>query len=225
MRSIILILFILLKFNNAYADPLKIEIANEAFNNNNYDEVIFQLSELDLKNNSDALFILAYSYQELKNYNDSLKNYLKCAELGDGYCQNNVGHMYDNGIGTKINYKEAFYWFEKAKFNIDAKTTRNTVSQLNPKRLQNHRILNSAKFTLIICEMFSKGALKDIERSDNTILDTGTFSELIKKSIEFHDLESFDKIRAILEANLGKESVSDICHYLITKYGTEVKFN
>ena len=121
MRSIILILFILLKFNNAYADPLKIEIANEAFNNNNYDEVIFQLSDLDLKNNSDALFILAYSFQELKNYNDSLKNYLKCAELGDGYCQNNVGHMYDNGIGTKINYKEAFYWFEKAKFDIDAK--------------------------------------------------------------------------------------------------------
>ncbi len=39
---------------------------------------------------------------------------LKNAELGDPISQNNVGHMYDNGIGTEKNIQKAFEWYVKA---------------------------------------------------------------------------------------------------------------
>ena len=121
MQNIFLILFILFKINFAFADLLKIEKANEAFNNNNYEDVINYLSGLDLDGNVDASYILAYSNYELENYEDAFKNYLICAELGEAYCQNNVGYAYDNGVGVEINYKEAYYWFEKAKLDSNVK--------------------------------------------------------------------------------------------------------
>ena len=121
MQNIFLILFILFKINLAFADLSKIEKANEAFNNDNYEDVINYLSGLDLKGNADALYILAYSNYELENYEDAFKNYLICAQLGDSYCENNIGHMYDNGLGVDKNYKEAFYWYEKAKMDNEVR--------------------------------------------------------------------------------------------------------
>ena len=44
---------------------------------------------------------------------DFLKT-LKDAELGDPISQNNVGHMYNNGIGTEKNIQKAFEWYVKA---------------------------------------------------------------------------------------------------------------
>ena len=44
---------------------------------------------------------------------DFLKT-LKDAELGDPISQNNVGHMYYNGIGTEKNIQKAFEWYVKA---------------------------------------------------------------------------------------------------------------
>jgi TPR repeat protein len=38
----------------------------------------------------------------------------KAAEQGDANAQNNLGMMYDNGLGTSQDYKQALYWFTKA---------------------------------------------------------------------------------------------------------------
>ena len=51
-----------------------------------------------------------YSYSD---ENEFLKT-LKEAELGDPISQNNVAHMYDNGLGTEKNLSKALYWYLKA---------------------------------------------------------------------------------------------------------------
>jgi TPR repeat protein len=38
----------------------------------------------------------------------------KAAEQGNANAQNNLGMMYDNGLGTSQDYKQALYWFTKA---------------------------------------------------------------------------------------------------------------
>ena len=50
---------------------------------------------------------------------------LKEAELGDPISQNNVAHMYQNGLGTKKNLLKAFSWYFKAgeQNQVNALTT------------------------------------------------------------------------------------------------------
>jgi TPR repeat protein len=38
----------------------------------------------------------------------------KAAEQGNANAQNNLGMMYDSGLGTSQDYKQALYWFTKA---------------------------------------------------------------------------------------------------------------
>jgi len=64
--------------------------------------------------NEVELFYLALSYSSLGNYTKAFEFSLKCAELGDADCQNNVGHFYDHGRGTDQNSQLAFYWYSKS---------------------------------------------------------------------------------------------------------------
>ena len=58
------------------------------------------------------MLFLAESYYQNKQLDKSFKTFLICAELGDAWCQNTVGHMYNNGRGTKMNNKLAFFVFK-----------------------------------------------------------------------------------------------------------------
>ena len=67
------------------------------------------------------IFFTSYSYS---NESEFLKT-LKEAELGDPISQNNVAHMYQNGLGTKKNLLKAFSWYFKAgeQNQVNALTT------------------------------------------------------------------------------------------------------
>ena len=69
------------------------------------------------------IFILFISHS-LSDENEFTKT-LKEAELGDPISQNNVAHMYDNGLGTEKNLLKALHWYFKAgeQNQVNALTT------------------------------------------------------------------------------------------------------
>ena len=43
-----------------------------------------------------------------------MKWYLKAAEQGYGHAQDNLGYMYEHGVGVPTDYREALKWYQKA---------------------------------------------------------------------------------------------------------------
>ena len=106
-----LFFLIVIFFNSSsYAD---FNSAIKYIEEKNYDKAIELLIPLATKDNLEALFYLGLSYYEKENYSEALIWFEECAEEGDVYCQNNLGHMYDSGLGEEDKIK-ALYWFSKA---------------------------------------------------------------------------------------------------------------
>lgn len=49
-----------------------------------------------------------------QDYIEAVKWYLKSAEQGDAYAQNDLGYCYDKGLGVSQDYAEAIKWYRKA---------------------------------------------------------------------------------------------------------------
>ena len=77
-----------------------------------------------LQEEKDAQFGLNGNVGELKKkgneyfysgkYTEALPYYTKTAELGDAFCQSNLGFMYELGKGVAQDYAEAVKWYRKA---------------------------------------------------------------------------------------------------------------
>lgn len=61
-----------------------------------------------------SLIILFFSGITLASDNDLFKQIQDLAERGSSDAQYHLGMMYNNGIGTKKDIKQAFYWFRKS---------------------------------------------------------------------------------------------------------------
>src|SRR3954469_5505377 len=48
------------------------------------------------------------------NLKTALKVWMEAAEAGDVEAQNNVGEIYERGLGTEPNYEAAVIWYQKA---------------------------------------------------------------------------------------------------------------
>ena len=70
------------------------------------------------------LIFSTFSFHSYSDENEFLKT-LKEAELGDPISQNNVAHMYKNGLGTEKNLLKALSWYFKAgeQNQVNALTT------------------------------------------------------------------------------------------------------
>lgn len=63
-----------------------------------------------------------------QDYKEAVLWYRKAAGQGNAQAQNNLGVMYDNGLGVPQDYKEAVFWYrkaaeqgdEQAQFNLGA---------------------------------------------------------------------------------------------------------
>ena len=133
-----------------------------------YDKAIEIMKPIE--NNEDlkpsVIFRLGYSYDAIDNKEKALELFLKCAQIENsddayiGYCQNNVGHMYDNGLGTKIDHAAAFYWYTKAE-NADIGPYPTT--SLAAMYLQGHHVNQS--YTKAF-ELYRKAAEEEFDRAN-----------------------------------------------------------
>jgi len=109
------------------------------------------------------------------------------------------------------------------KFNIDGKTRRKSLGDLNPRVLEKHMKLNGALFTLVVTTAYTDSVLEYIESTNISVVTTQIFAEVIRNHVKFGELSTFDKVRNILEQNLGKEVSSALSSYLFSHFGTTMK--
>lgn len=62
---------------------------------------------------------LGHEAIETGNSTEALTWYQVAADRGDSYGEYNLGHCYENGIGTQVNIKKAKYWYRKAAVKGD----------------------------------------------------------------------------------------------------------
>lgn len=75
-----------------------------------------------LELNPDDVWVLqrrGVSYWLQKKYPEALDDFVKAANLGDGFSQNKVGLFYWEGLGVKQDPREAAVWFQKAAASGD----------------------------------------------------------------------------------------------------------
>lgn len=97
------------------------------------DNAISNLTELAENNYVEAQFILGQYYSgynfslnqissnpQVFNYEKSAYWYLQAAKRGHRIAMNNLGNMYQQGIGVKQNLEKALYWYRKATMCKDA---------------------------------------------------------------------------------------------------------
>lgn len=68
------------------------------------------------RGHADSMECLAFIYQDCPGFQDQKKMfkwYLKGAESGSLTCMHNVGVCYQDGLGVKMSYTKAQFWFEK----------------------------------------------------------------------------------------------------------------
>ncbi len=119
---------ILMSFNNFSLSETtyKYEGGSQATSDENLsedavDELILKAEENDIN----AQVMLHDHYYDLEKYEEALFWAREAAKLGDAFAQNNLGFMYDNGLGTEENKKLAYQWFLKAseQNQVNALTT------------------------------------------------------------------------------------------------------
>ena len=76
---------------------------------------------------------LGHEAIELGQSTEALAWYQLAADRGDSYGEYNLGHCYENGIGTPVNLKKAKYWYRLAALKGDrqAKERIETIEKLS----------------------------------------------------------------------------------------------
>ena len=74
---------------------------------------VFCLSVTSL-NVSAAEFEAGMRALERKHYSTAMRAWLRLAEGGHPKAQNNIGHLYEEGLGVSQNYDTALKWYKKA---------------------------------------------------------------------------------------------------------------
>lgn len=75
--------------------------------------------------NGEAQTTIGRTYYEKRDYAKAMEWFMKAANNGNSYAQNNIGVLYQNGWGVKQDYVKAMEWYEKAanNGNSDAQNT------------------------------------------------------------------------------------------------------
>ena len=99
------------KMKNKKFDILEYPIPK---NNFKYENIYKFYSQCDVKV---ATFKYAIELEDKKEYEKSFQIYESLAKKDNSRAMNNLGYIYDAGVGVEINYKKAFYWYRKASKN------------------------------------------------------------------------------------------------------------
>lgn len=101
---------------------------------------------------------------------------------------------------------ECVYITKKKKFAVEAKSTKNKLSNINSGRLARHREKIGGEYTIVITPRYVPSVKYDIKTSEIVIITASTFSEYLYNNIINNirdiDYEDFDEI---IMNNLGKD--------------------
>jgi type II restriction enzyme len=134
------------------------------------------------------------------------------AELASGAGDTDVVAKYMPNFPDDIGYKI---------FTADAKSTKNSLSNINSGRLDHHRNKHNGEFTIVVTPKYVPSVVYDISKRDIVIIPSLVLSELIKNVIK-NDKNDFCPIYNIIKNNLGKDISDNIYRLIEDSYGVDI---
>ena len=123
---------------------------------------------------------------------------------------------------------ECLYIMPKAKkkFDVEAKSRNKKLSEINPRRLREHREAVKSKYTLIIAPSFALGVKADIEKEPAVLIESNVLSQYLYQYIcaeakrdSDSILISYKDLDEMVLDNLGKDLTPALREFIFEKYG------
>ena len=115
---------------------------------------------------------------------------------------------------------ECIYLTINEKFAVEAKSTANKLSGINAGRLNRHRSLIGAKYTIVVTPRYVPSVKYDIQGQNIVIIKANTLSEYLYNNIIAHNRDiNYNEIQNIVINNLGKDISKDVSELTLSKFG------
>ena len=118
---------------------------------------------------------------------------------------------------------ECLYIDDKSKFSVDAKSTQNKLTAVNPSRFKNHRRKIGAKYTIVITPRYTPAVLSDIEEDNAVIILANTLTEYLRKIIMDKNDNDYTDIHNLILQNFGCDISDEISALTFNKYASVLK--
>ncbi|KAA6514356.1 hypothetical protein EPC67_03555 [Helicobacter pylori] len=160
--------------------------------------------EKNIKNNIKTMIYLSkYGSNDGKDFENALKEsfdlfreVIECEHIGGSGDTDIICKIQNEGNITP-----------PYKINIDAKKSKKSTAQLNPKRLILHIEKHNSKYCIVVSSRFAKGVKNDIDGKNVVIIEAETLGRYISKECLSSDdgYANFTRIDKIIEKNYGKD--------------------
>jgi type II restriction enzyme len=123
---------------------------------------------------------------------------------------------------------ECLYILPKAKkkFDVEAKSRNRRLSEINPRRLREHREAVKSRYTLIVAPSFASGVKADIEKELAVLIESNVLSQYLYQYIcaeakkdDDNIIISYKDLEEMALDNLGKDMTPILREFIFEKYG------
>lgn len=114
----------------------------------------------------------------------------------------------------------------KKKFDVEARSRNKRLSEINPRRLREHRESVKSRYTLIIAPSFASGVRADIEKELAVLIESNVLSQYLYQYICAEAKKDSDAIiisykdlEEMALDNLGKDMTPILREFIFERYG------
>ncbi|MBR4461577.1 MAG: hypothetical protein IKS51_03240 [Erysipelotrichaceae bacterium] len=106
------------------------------------------------------------------------------------------------------------------KFDLEAKSTRTKLLQINARRLRTHRSLVNSKYTMIVTPNYAIGVLRDISGDQSVIIKAATLANYLYQYILKNGREiSYSVLDEVIENGMGSDITDSVNAYVYDNFG------
>lgn len=106
------------------------------------------------------------------------------------------------------------------KFDLEAKSTRTKLLQINSRRLRTHRSLINSKYTMIVTPNYAIGVLRDISGEQSVIIKAATLANYLYQYILKNGREiSYSVLDDVVENGMGGDITDSVNAYVYDNFG------
>ena len=110
------------------------------------------------------------------------------------------------------------------KMNVDAKTRKAGLEEINARRLENHLQKHGSKFCIVVAPRFASGIIGDIAGHKIVTVRADDFGSYCYKECKNNrdGFADFESIHSIIESRLGTDITDQIRKLTESRYGITV---
>ena len=106
------------------------------------------------------------------------------------------------------------------KFDLEAKSTKTKLLQINSRRLRTHRNLINSKYTMIITPNYAMGVLRDIWGEKSVIIKAATLANYLYQYILKNGREiSYSVLDDVVQQGMGGDITDSVNEFVFNNFG------